>query len=67
MRRPRADQGFRNVGEFLLKAEHGEQALEFLFLLAFIVIPALWVILFLESVLREYVDVATLFLTSPFF
>jgi Flp pilus assembly pilin Flp len=52
---------------FLVDAEEGTQAIEYLLIFAFVVVPCFWAILLLQAVLREVLGFETVLLTSPFF
>jgi len=52
---------------FLMHEEGGTQAIEYLLIFAFVVVPCFWAILLLEEVLREVLGFETVLLTSPFF
>jgi hypothetical protein len=53
--------------EFLAHAEEGTQAIEYLLILAFAVVPCFGAMLLLLDVLREVLGFETVLLTSPFF
>jgi hypothetical protein len=52
---------------FLAHADEGTQAIEYLLVFAFAVVPCFWAILLLQDVLREVLGFETVLLTSPFF
>lgn len=52
---------------FFIAAEEGTQSMEVLLIVTFTIVPALAAILLLQEVLLEYLEVATLVTTSPFF
>lgn len=52
---------------FLLDAQEGTQAMEFVLIVGATVVPCFGAILLLEDVLREYLEFETVVLTSPFF
>lgn len=53
--------------DFLVHAEEGTQAIEYLLIFTFAVVPCFWAILRLQGVLREILGFETVLLTSPFF
>ena len=55
------------VKDFLLDAQDGTQAMEFLLIVGATVVPCFGAILLLEEVLQEYLEFETVVLTSPFF
>ena len=52
---------------FLAHSEEGTQAIEYLLIFAFVVVPCFGAILLLQEVLREVLGFETVLLTSPFF
>jgi hypothetical protein len=58
---------FERGREFLLRAEAGTQAIEYLLVMTFAVVPCFSAILLLLDVLREFLGFETVVLTSPFF
>jgi hypothetical protein len=66
-RREDAERPSPRLRSFLTHAEGGTQAIEYLLILAFAVVPCFWAILLLQGVLREVLGFETVLLTSPFF
>lgn len=55
------------LGKFLASEEEGTQAIEHLLLFLFAVVPCFVAILMIQDVLREYIELTVVVVTSPFF
>ncbi|MCP4660138.1 MAG: hypothetical protein GY856_32450 [bacterium] len=62
----RPDKG-SSLKSFLGGADEGMQAVEYLLIIATIVVSCMAAILLLEDVIREYLGFETVIITSPFF